>query len=93
MPMSDESSDEVSPEYKRAINSIAEKLVELGLATRSVIRDERGMVHIQFTREGKVLQNQISRIFAAVNRGERLDFNELQAFMVIMAMKQFDDGE
>jgi hypothetical protein len=91
--MSDESQDEVSPEYKKAINSVAEKLVELGFATRTVIRDARGMVHIQFTREGKVLQDQISRIFAAVNRGERFDFNELQAFMAIMAMKQFDDVE
>ena len=38
-----------------------------------------------------MLQEQISKIFAAVNRGDRFDFYELQAFMAIMAMKQFDD--
>jgi len=54
---------------------------------------ERGMLHIQFTREGQVLSKQISKIFSAVHSGDRLDFNELQAFIVIMAMKQFDDTE
>jgi hypothetical protein len=91
--MSNEAEGEISPEYRKAINSMAEKLVALGFATRTVIQDRRGMLHIQFTRKGKMLQEQISTIFAAVNRGERFDFNELQAFMVIMAMKQFDDTE
>jgi hypothetical protein len=83
----------MNEKVKKAINSVAEKLVELGFATRTIRQDEAGMLHIQFTREGKVLQDQISRIFKAVNRGERLDLNELQAFMIIMAMKQFDDVE
>jgi hypothetical protein len=91
--MNEESKDEITPEYRKAINSMAEKLVELGFATRTVIRDKDGMLRIQFTRQGKMLQDQISKVFAAVNHGERLDLNELQAFMVIMAMKQSDDVE
>ena len=70
---------------------MSEKLVELGFATRTVRRDEHNLLHIQFTREGKVLQDHISRIFASVNQGERFDFYELQAFMAIMAMKQSGD--
>jgi hypothetical protein len=89
--MSNELPDDDNPEYKAAINSMAEKLVELGFATRTVIRDNEGMLHIQFTRQGLMLQEQISKIFAAVNRGDRFNFYELQAFMVIMAMKQFDE--
>jgi len=89
--MSENLPDDVSPEYKTAINNVGKKLVELGFATRTVIRDKEGMVHIQFTRKGLMLQEQISKIFAAVNRGDRFDFYELQAFMAIMAMKQFDD--
>ena len=91
--MSDEPQEQITPEYKKALNSMAEKLVELGFATRTVRRDDQGMLHIQFTRQGKVLQEQVSKIFAAVSRGERFDFYELQAFMAIMAMKQFDEGE
>jgi phage-related tail protein len=88
-----DSQEPIDPEYKKALNAVAEKLVELGLATRTIRRDEAGMLHIQFTQEGKVLQNQMSRIFAAVSQGERLDINELQAFVVVMSMKQFDDCE
>ena len=89
--MDEESQDELKPEYIQAIRNMSEKLVEFGFATRTVRRDERGLLHIQFTREGRMLQEQISKIFSAVNRGERFDFYELQAFMAIMAMKQFDD--
>jgi len=91
--MSEALPDDDNPEYKKAINNMLEKLVELGFATRTMIQDNEGMLHIQFTRQGLMLQEQISKIFAAVNSGERFDFYELQAFMVIMAMKQFDDPE
>lgn len=85
------SEEQIDPKLANAINNVGVRLVELGFATRSVRQDERGSAHIQFTREGEMLQSQISKIFAAVNQGERFDFYELQAFMIIMAMKPFDD--
>jgi hypothetical protein len=91
--MSEELPDDMKPEYKIAINKMLEKLVALGFATRTMRVDSSGMFHVQFTRQGLMLQEQISKIFAAVNRGDRFDFYELQAFMAIMAMKQFDDDE
>jgi hypothetical protein len=87
----DESPDDFPPEYIAAINRVGIKLVEFGFATKTVFQDDKGFCHIQFTRQRLMLQEQISKIFAAVNRGDRFDFYELQAFMAIMAMKQFDD--
>lgn len=83
--------DKLPPETIRAINGVAEDLVRLGFATRTVASDLDGSLHIQFTREGKMLQEQISRVMTAITSGDSLDIFKLQAFMVIMGSKQFDE--
>ena len=83
--------NEDSPERKKeivqAIQRMTEKFIKLGYAVRAVHHDVPGKVEILFTPRGVALQNEISRIFESVNAGERFDFDELQAFLVILAMK------
>ena len=71
----------------QAISRMAEKLVHLGYATRTAAHSETGMLQILFTPMGLALQQEISRIFESVTAGERFEFDELQAFMVILTMK------
>jgi hypothetical protein len=81
-------------EYKTAMVSLMNRLVELGFATRTIVQDnERSGYSHEFTQEGLMLQKQISKIFAAANRGGLVDFYEVQAFMAIMARRQLEKPE
>jgi hypothetical protein len=86
-----EDSPERQKEKIQAIQRMTDKLIKLGYAVRAVHHDVPGKVEILFTPRGVTLQNEISRIFESVNAGERFDFDELQAFMVILAMKPRGD--
>jgi hypothetical protein len=83
--------NEDSPERMRekidAIKRMSEKFVRLGYAKRVACHDATGQFQLLLTPRGVALQNEISRIFESVNSGERFEFDELQAFMVILAMK------
>ena len=83
----DETSPERQKEIAQAIGRMADKLVRLGYAARVARHDSTGELQVLFTPRGIALQNEISRIFESVNAGERFEFDELQAFMVILAMK------
>ena len=88
----DDTPPERQEEIAKAIRSMGDKLVALGYATGVICDDRTGQVHVVFTHSGLRLQDDISRIFAAVSAGERLEFDELQAFMVILAMKPGGDS-
>ena len=83
--------DELPPERQKemmqAINRMADKLVRLGYASKVACHDSTGKLQTLWTPRGLALQDEISRIFDSVNSGESLDFDQLQAFIILLAMK------
>ncbi len=83
---SDDPTPERQKEIHAAIGRMADKLVRLGYASRVATHDS-GNLQVLWNARGIALKKEVARIFESVSKGEAFDFDELQAFLIVLSME------